>query len=215
MSFGNYFRQGLSYGIDGMLYETTGLYGQSKVRRINPHTFEVEHSVDIDEKYFGEGSTFFRDLNGNGRLIHITWLEQTGFIYDSDTLQQLHEFNFTTTPPSHEGWGITYDASNQEFIVSDGSKFLYFWDRDSLMEKRKVEVTRLDGSYQDQLNELEYMDGLVCCNIWYSDEIICVDPTTGKSVREYGEKLLNETSMSAMNASHKCLCVLLCSIFIA
>ena len=64
-----------------------------------------------------------------------------------------------------------------------------------------MEVTRLDGSYQDKLNELEYMDGLVCCNIWYSDEIICVDPATGKSVREYGEKCLNETSVHVVNAS--------------
>ena len=185
---GNIFSQGLSYGNDGKLYETTGLYGQSKVRRINPLTFEVELSVDINDKFFGEGSAYYLDADGNGRLIQITWQEQTGFIYDSETLQKVHEFNFTTTPPSHEGWGITYDASKQEFIVSDGSTFLYFWDRDTLVEQRKVEVTRLDGSYQDRLNELEYMDGIVCCNIWYSDEIICVDPTTGKSVREYGKK---------------------------
>ncbi len=158
------------------------------MRRINPRTFEVELSVDIDEQFFGEGSAYYLDADGNGRLIQITWQEQTGFIYDTEALQKVHEFNFTTTPPSHEGWGITYDASNQEFIVSDGSKFLYFWDRDTLVEKRKVEVTRLDGNYQDRLNELEYMDGIVCCNIWYSDEIICVDPTTGKSVREYGKK---------------------------
>lgn len=184
----DFFRQGLSYGSDGMIYETTGLYGQSKVRRINPNTFEVEKSVDIDDKFFGEGSVQYFDADGNGRLICITWQEQTGFIYDSETLQALQTFNFTTTPPKNEGWGITYYALNQEFIVSDGSRFLYFWDRDTLVQKRKVEVTRLDGSFQDRLNELEYMDGLICCNIWYSDDIICVDPTNGKSVREYGKQ---------------------------
>ena len=52
---------------------------------------------------------------------------------------------------------------------------------------RKVVVTRFDGSEQSDLNELEFIDSLVCCNIWYMDEIICVDPVTGKSVREYGK----------------------------
>jgi glutamine cyclotransferase len=184
----NAIRQGLSYGNDGMIYETTGLYGESKVRRVNPQTFEVELSVDVDDMFFGEGSTYFLDSDGNGRLIGITWQEQTGFIYDAETLQKVNEFRFTTTSPGNEGWGITYDESNREFIVSDGTTYLYFWDRDTLMEKRKVAVTRLDGSDQDRLNELEFMDGLVCCNIWYSDEIICVDPATGKSVREYGKE---------------------------
>ena len=187
------FRQGLSYGDDGTLYETTGLYSQSKVRRINPKTFEVEKSVDLASQYFGEGSTFYRDADGNGRLIQITWKKSTGFIYDSETLDQLKEFKYTTTPSKgNQGWGITYDSSKFEFIVSDGSKFLYFWDRDTLEEKRKVEVTRFDGREQDQLNEIEFMDGLVCCNIWYDDHIICVDPDTGKSVREYGKFSLYE-----------------------
>ena len=180
--------QGLSYGDDGTIYETTGLYGQSKVRRINSNTFDVDLSVDVDVKYFGEGSTFFRDLHGNGRLIQITWQEQTGFIYDSETLEKISEFKYTTTPEDgNQGWGITYDADRQEFIVSDGTQYLYFWDRDTLAEMRRVEVTRFDGYEQRQLNELEYMGGLVCCNIWHSDDIICVDPETGKSIREYGK----------------------------
>lgn len=93
-----YLRQGLSYSDDGKtLFETTGLYRQSKVRRINPNTFKVEKSVDTDSTYFGEGSAFFRDADGNGRLIELTWREQTGFIYDSDTLKVLRQFKYTTT----------------------------------------------------------------------------------------------------------------------
>jgi glutamine cyclotransferase len=182
-------RQGLSYCDDGWLYETSGLNGQSKVRRIDPATFDVDASADLESQYFGEGSTCYRDAEGNLRLITLTWLSRTGFIYDPPTLERLREYTYETTPPGHEGWGITYDGSNQEFIVSDGSTYLYFWDRDTLAEKRRVSVTRLDGSMQNQLNELEYMDGLVCCNIWHSDEIICVDPMTGKSVREYGKTM--------------------------
>ena len=191
--------QGLSYGPDGTMYETTGIYRQSKVRKINPDTFEVEASIDIDGKYFGEGSAYYTDKDGNGRLIEITWKHHIGFIYDSETLEKLEEFKFATTPTrGSQGWGITYDASKQQFIVSDGTKFLYFWDRDTLEEVRKVKVTRFDGKEQNQLNELEYMGGLVCCNIWHKDDIICVDPETGKSVREYGKSNVNCTYHSCM-----------------
>ena len=162
------------------------------MRRIDPDTFAVVTSVDIDSAYFGEGSTFYIDADGNRRLIEITWKKQTGFIYDAETLEQLREFNYSTTAPGHEGWGITYDASAQEFIVSDGSANLYFWDRDTLAETRSIRVTRRDGREQDQLNELEYMDGLVCCNIWYSNEIICVDLESGRSIREYGKSLSHD-----------------------
>ena len=179
------FTQGLTYGSNGKLYETTGLYGRSKVHVINPETFEVEKSVSLDRAYFGEGSTFYIDKDGNPRLIEITWQKRQGFIYDAETLEQVDSFQYTTTLPHNEGWGITYNPSEQEFIVSDGSPNLYFWDRDTLEEKRSISVTRFDGRRQDQLNELEYMGGLICCNIWHSDEIICVDPYSGESVREY------------------------------
>ncbi len=183
------FRQGLTYGDSGVIYETTGIYSQSKLRRINPDTFEVEQSVDIDPKYFGEGLTFYRDANGEARLIEITWREQTGFIYDANSFETLREFKYTTSAGTgHQGWGITYDPTKLEFIVSDGSSFLFFWDRDTLEEKRRVKVTRFNGREQSDFNELELMDGLCCCNIWHSDDIICVDPATGKSVREYGKR---------------------------
>eukprot|EP00984_Skeletonema_dohrnii_P027056 scaffold16490_cov83-Skeletonema_dohrnii-CCMP3373.AAC.2 len=58
-------------------------------------------------------------------------------------------------------------------------------DRDTLQVKRRIVVTRFDGTEQDDLNELELIGGLICCNIWYADEIICVDKITGRSVREY------------------------------
>jgi len=144
------------------------------VRRIDPDTFNVELSVNIESKYFGEGSTYYTDADGNGRLIEITWKRQTGWIYDAETLTQLKEFTYTTTSPEHEGWGITYDASKEEFIVSDGTQYLYVWDRDTLAEKRKIAVTRFNGRSQNNLNELEYMDGLICCNIWYRDGKYCV-----------------------------------------
>eukprot|EP00986_Skeletonema_menzelii_P003211 scaffold967_cov148-Skeletonema_menzelii.AAC.5 len=181
------FTQGISYCSDGKIYETTGLYGQSKVRRINPDTFEVEKSIDTPREFFGEGSTCFIGRDGKEYLIEITWREHRGFVYEVPSLELLHSFDYTTTAPAHQGWGITYDPKKHELIVSDGSEYLYFWDIENFETKRKVAVTRFDGRKQTQINELEFMDGLVCYNIWHEDDIICADPETGKSVREYGE----------------------------
>ena len=155
----------------------------------------------MDDAYFGEGSTFYSDDYGNGRIMIITRYGQVGFIYDAVTLEKLTEFEYTTTPErGNQGWGITYDASREEFIVSDGSQYLYFWDRDTLAEKRtRVAVTRFHGGEQWRLDELEFMGGLVCCNIWKSDEIICVDPVTGRSAREYGEKIIIKDDASDFN----------------
>jgi len=179
------FTQGISYCSDGKIYETSGLYVQSKVRRINPNTFEVEKSIDTPKQFFGEGSTCFIGKDGKEYLIEITWREHKGFLYDVPSLELVYSFDYTTTPPGNQGWGITYDRNKNELIVSDGSEYLYFWDVETFREKRKVAVTRFDGRKQDQINELEFMDGLVCYNIWHDDEIICADPETGKSVREY------------------------------
>lgn len=181
------FTQGISYCSDGKIYESTGLYGQSKVRRINPDTFLVEKTIDSPNEFFGEGSTCFIGPDGKERLVEITWKQHRGFLYDVPSLEVVHSFDFETTPPSHQGWGITYDSKNHELIVSDGTPYLYFWDPDNFKIKRRVEVTRFDGRRQDMINELEFMDGLVCYNIWHQDQIICADPETGKSVREYGE----------------------------
>lgn len=181
------FTQGISYCSDGKIYETTGLYGQSKVRRINPDTFEVEKSIDTPREFFGEGSTCFIGRDGKEYLIEITWREHRGFVYEVPSLELVHSFDYTTTAPAHQGWGITYDPMKHELIVSDGSEFLYFWDVENFETKRRVPVTRFDGSKQTQINELEFMDGLVCYNIWHKDDIICADPETGNSVREYGE----------------------------
>lgn len=177
--------QGLSYGDDGYIYETTGLRGKSKLLKIHPTTFEIVTSIDIEDRYFGEGSTYYTDANGNGRLIFVTYEEQTAFIFDPVTLTKLQTLSYETTPPWNEGWGITFDSDKSEFIMSDGTSTLFFMDRDTLQVKRKIVVTRFDGTEQDSLNELELMGGLVCCNIWYEDEIICVDKMTGRSVREY------------------------------
>ena len=131
------FTQGLTY-YQGYLYETTGYHGQSQVRRMDPNTGQVLEAKNVDEKYFGEGVAHFIDKNDEACLIQLTWEEKTGFIYRISDLEILKTFSYETT--NGQGWGITYDETKQEFIVSDGSAWLLFWDRDTLQEKRRVQV---------------------------------------------------------------------------
>jgi len=181
------FTQGLTYG-NGKLFESTGLYGRSKVRQLDPETGAVIKSVDMDGIYFGEGMTYY----GDNRLIQITWKKQKGFIYDADTLDVVSEFDFTTT--KNEGWGITYDEYDRTFIVSDGSSYLHFWDEDAPgIDKEgrpKVQVMRQNGKPANELNELEFVDGKVIANVWYEDTLLVIDPKTGVCEKEYDFKSL-------------------------
>merc|ERR1712150_57044 len=112
-----------------------------------------------------------------------TWKESTGFIYDALSLKVLRNFQFTST--RNEGWGICLDENNNEFILSDGSQYLHFWDVDTLEEKRKIAVTRQSGSPALKLNELEFMNGKVLANVWYEDVLLVIDPDTGRCESEY------------------------------
>jgi len=157
----------------GKLYESTGLYGKSVVRRIaiDGNNYTIEKEVKLDDKYFGEGITIF-----NNQIIQVTWKSQTGFVYDLD-LNKLEEFNFTTT--NNEGWGITHDSTN--LIVSDGSSYLHFWDPVTKSEVRKVQVTN-GGMTINNLNELEYHNGYVLANVWKTNNIVVIDPNNGNVV---------------------------------
>jgi glutamine cyclotransferase len=176
------FTEGLTYS-DGVLYESIGLNGQSSLLVLDAFTGTTKSSFDIDAKYFGEGLTYM-----NGKLVQLTWKSGTGFVYDTDDLAaKPSTFQFSTT--RNEGWGITYDSTNDELIVSDGSEYLHFWDPVTMQEKRKVEVVRQNSVDSGNINELEFWRGKVLANIWYEDTIIVIDPETGVVEKEYGKNL--------------------------
>jgi len=172
------FTQGLTYG-NGKLYASTGLYGQSKVREISKTNSTVIDNINLSNNYFGEGLAFYKD-----KLIQLTWKEQTGFIYKTTPKITLIEtFSFTTT--NNQGWGIAYNPSKSQFIVSDGSKYLHFWDERTLQETHKVAVTDSKGSSVKNLNELEYYGtNRILANIWYQDKILIINIKTGKVEEE-------------------------------
>ena len=173
------FTEGLCYA-NGKLYESVGLWKKSALLVLDPETGSTLERYPMESKYFAEGLTFV-----NGKLIQITYKFREGFIYDANDLAappKKFKFNCTT----NEGWGLTYDPKKHELIESDGSQFLHFWDPDTMVEKRKVSVTRLDGSDANNINELEYWRGRVLANIWYTDILLVIHPESGIVEKEYG-----------------------------
>ena len=159
------FTQGLVYD-DGSLYEGTGLYGESTLRRVKLETGEVEQLHTLSNMYFGEGITVF-----DGKIVQLTWMENKGFIYDKHSFELLEEFSYPT-----EGWGITYDGNR--LIMSDGTANLYFLDPETFETIGQVEVH--ETAPVTQINELEYIKGKVYANIWREENIAIINPQTGQ-----------------------------------
>jgi glutamine cyclotransferase len=161
------YTQGLEYH-DGRFLESTGEYGESTLRWVDLETGKAQKKIDIDEKYFAEGST----LIGN-QIVMLTWKENIGFVYDSKTFNQLSTFPYQN---SREGWGLTYDG--QKLLKSDGSNRIWFLNNKTFAEESYVDVYDNVGQV-DQLNELEYIDGKLYANVYQTDKIAVIDPKNG------------------------------------
>lgn len=160
------FTQGLVFN-KGFLYESTGLYGRSSLRKAKLDTGEVLQITRLDDKFFGEGLTIY-----NGRLIQLTWRSHRGFVYDLETFKLLKEFNYP-----RQGWGITNDG--QYLILSDGTPWLYYLNPDSFRETRRIYAHDENGPV-DFLNELEYINGEIYANIWQDNRIARISPKDGR-----------------------------------
>ncbi len=160
------YTQGLFY-LNGYLYESTGLNGQSSIRKERLETGQILERHDIGEQYFGEGIVNWKD-----RLLEITWKNELGFIYDLASFALKGQFSYPG-----EGWGLTQDG--KRIIMSDGTSQLRFWDPETLRETGRIRVTA-DNAPVDQLNELEYVKGEVYANIWLTNRIARIDPASGK-----------------------------------
>jgi len=159
------FTQGLVYE-GGFFYEGTGLNGHSKLRKVDPTSGGVLKEISLAPSFFGEGIAISGD-----RIIQLTWLSQTGFVYKKDTFEQIGKFSY-----KYEGWGAT--CNKKELIISDGTDRLHFWNADNLLETKTFRVH--DGSYPvNGLNELEYVRGDIYANVWPTNYIAVIDPRTG------------------------------------
>ena len=159
------YTQGLFFQ-DGVLYETTGQYGESSIRTVDLETGEPSALKKLNRKYFGEGAVIL-----DGDLYVLTWTNKVAFRYDAATLT----YKSTISYP-REGWGLTTDG--KQLIASDGSATLYFLDRDMKVQ-RKQQVS-LNGRPLRNLNELEWIDGKVWANVYTTDSIVIINPSNGK-----------------------------------
>lgn len=162
------YTQGLLWYGD-RIYESTGRYGQSSIRRIDPASGEVEAAIDVSPEYFGEGLARVGE-----RLIQLTWRAGVAFVRDLATLEELDRLRY-----EGEGWGLCHDG--RQLVMSDGSSFLSFRDSEGLGVLRRLEVTLQDRPV-GRLNELECAEGWVYANVYTTDWIVRIDPQSGRVV---------------------------------
>jgi glutamine cyclotransferase len=162
----NAFTQGLA--IDhGQLYEGTGQYGASTVRRVDLTSGRPEKQRALNGRYFGEGIAIL-----GGSLYQLTWQNGAAVVYDLETFEVQRTLAY-----DGEGWGLTHDG--RELIMSDGSATIRFRDPQTFAVTRELEV-RDHGAPVTKLNELEYIDGEIWSNIWYDDRIARISPASGE-----------------------------------
>ena len=159
------FTQGLVFE-KGHFFESTGLYGNSSVRKVDASTGKVMKRHKLPGNRFGEGLALYDDL-----LIQLTWRSGVGFVYDKEGFSLVREFSYYT-----EGWGLTFDG--KRLVMSDGSSTLHFLDPDTFAAMGTIEVRDHQGPVY-KLNELEVVGGEVWANVLPTDRIARIDPHTG------------------------------------
>jgi glutaminyl-peptide cyclotransferase len=162
----NAFTQGLAIEA-GQLYEGTGQYGASTLRRVDLTTGRPEKQRALGPQFFGEGIAIL-----GGLVYQLTWQNGVVVVYDLETFEVERTMRY-----EGEGWGLTHDG--RQLIMSDGSATIRFRDPATFAVRREIEV-RADGVPLARLNELEYVDGEIWANIWYDDRIARIDPADGK-----------------------------------
>jgi len=163
------YTQGLEF--DGeRLYESTGLRGKSSLRRVNYKTGAVEKQIDLDATYFGEGLTLI-----NGKIIQLTWQENTGFIYDQDSMAMERSFTYGQ---SKEGWGLCNDGT--VLYKSDGSARIWTLDATTQKETSYIEATT-NKTIITKINELEWVNGALYANTYQTqkDVVLIINPKDG------------------------------------
>lgn len=161
----NAFTQGLVYD-DNLVWESTGLIGQSKLRKWNLESGDIVKEISLGEDLFGEGLTI-----ANDRLYQLTYKAGKCFVYDRDfNLLETHTYD-------GQGWGLTFDGKS--LIMSNGSSRLIFRDPETF-EQQKVITVREGRRSIPEINELEFSGGKIIANRLGSDFIYEIDPDSGQ-----------------------------------
>jgi glutaminyl-peptide cyclotransferase len=160
------FTQGLQY-VDGVFYEGTGLNGRSSVRKVRIESGEVLQKRDLPQEHFGEGIAVLKS-----ELFELTWQSRVAFVYDKVSFEPKRRLSY-----AGEGWGLTHDG--RSLIMSDGTDELRVLDPSTFVERRRIRVTAA-GAPVRRLNELEVVRGEIFANVWMTDYVARIDPSSGR-----------------------------------
>lgn len=151
---------------NGVMYEGTGNYGFSKLKKVDLATGKTEKEISLDKKYFGEGVTILRDT-----VYQLTYKEKTVFVYTLKDFKKIKEYTV-----DFEGWGLTNDGTS--LIISTGGSDLLYYDPSTFKLIKKQAITE-SGSPAHDINELEYINGFIYANQYKEPYIFKIDPATG------------------------------------
>tara|TARA_R110002167_G_scaffold324819_1_gene530934 strand:+ start:380 stop:1414 length:1035 start_codon:yes stop_codon:yes gene_type:complete len=161
------YTQGLEFYND-TLYESTGQYKESKLRKIDYKTGEVLKNFKLADSYFGEGLTILND-----KIYQLTWQEGTGFVYDFHTFKKIDSFKYGK---SKEGWGLTHN--NNIIYKSDGTEKIWLLNPETLIEQGNIQVYTNKGKIVG-INEMEWIDGKIYANRYQKDGVAIINPKNG------------------------------------
>ncbi len=161
------FTQGLEFYKD-TLYEGTGLYGASSLRKTDYKTGKIYQKIDLDKLYFGEGISIL-----NNKVYQLTWQNGIGFIYNTN-LQKIGDFKYGK---SKEGWGLCNDGKS--LYKSDGTEKIWILDPETLKETDFINVYT-DRHKIVRINELEWVNGKIYTNVWQKNALAIINPKTGE-----------------------------------
>ncbi len=172
------YTEGLQYA-DGVLYESTGNYGSSTIRKSDLNTGKALQVTKLDSKYFGEGMSVIGD-----KVIQMTYKEKVGFVYDKSSLKLLSTF---INNVGVEGWGMCFDGKKLYF--DDSTNRIWFLDKTNYRNIGFIDVYD-DKQAISEVNELEYIDGKLYSNVYTKDTILVINPKTGAVLQRVDMKNL-------------------------
>ncbi len=161
----NAYTQGLIY-YNGYLLESTGINGQSSLRKVELTSGKILQKVDLPLPIFAEGITIH-----DNKIYQITWTNQICYVYDLKTFDKITEYSY-----SGEGWGLT--TIEDKIVMSNGTNTIYFRNPKTFNILSSIDI--YDYNYPlTNLNELEYINGEIWANIYFSNKIVTINPKDG------------------------------------
>ena len=186
------YTQGLEF-YKGVLYESTGQYGESKLRALDYKNDAILNNVNLSRSYFGEGLTVLND-----KIYQLTWKEGRGLIYDVNTFETLGSFNYGQ---SKEGWGLCNDG--RQLYKTDGSENIWILNAQTLEEERFVQAYTNKGRLTN-LNELEWVEGKIYANRYQKNGVAIINPINGAieavlDFKDLKNKVTNHPGLDVLN----------------